>query len=198
MVINGSKFVSTDYQDEDVVVTVRFPTYAQIVGNKVVIADTEKEWQNTLNECTQDPNERRERGFWIRLDTTKNEYGHSHVTEGDPVGPTAYATINLPPRPADIPSVVAANAEGAIYYVASFHTHPPNTYRDGLNLPPQSVGPSDADNNADTNDKVPGVVYDYIEDPAGSGTIYHGHPKDAPAQRYHSQGLDRRPTPDGG
>lgn len=98
----------------------------------------------------------------------------------------------MPARPADTPATPAPNVAGATYSVASFHTHTPTTYRTGL---PRGVGPSGADNSADTADQVPGVVYDYTESPAGSGTIPMGHPEGAAAQRYHSMGLDRRPTP---
>ena len=44
-------------------------------------------------------------------------------------------------------------------------------------------------------DDVPGVVYDFVESPAGSGSIPMGHPKASAAQLYHSRGKDRRTTP---
>ena len=59
----------------------------------------------------------------------------------------------------------------------------------------RGVGPSGADNNFHTNQKLPGVVYDYEESPTGSGSIPMGHPESSSAILYHSMGTDRRPTP---
>ena len=49
--------------------------------------------------------------------------------------------------------------------------------------------------NTDLYDNVPGIVYDYLDFPSGSGDIPAGHPLHSPAKRYKSLGVERRPTP---
>jgi hypothetical protein len=70
-----------------------------------------------------------------------------------------------------------------------FHTHSPSAYRTGTS---RGVGPLGRDNEFDTDQKVPGIVYDYVENPVGSGTIPMGHPKLEPARLYYSKGWNRR------
>lgn len=178
-------------------VEVQFPDYAQIVADAKVAAETSTEWQNTLNDCTEDPNQRRERGFWIQLNTKSDEYEFTATVMGSWSGPTAGASVPLPSRPADSPANPKPCDDGATYSVASFHTHTPTEFRAAENPPgtTRGVGPSGADNRIDTQDDVPGVVYDYVESSGGSGEIPMGHPKDSPAQLYHSRGRDRRSTP---
>ena len=122
----------------------------------------------------------------------------SQTAVGNWTQPDGRPRINLGPRPADdweakdSPELKPKpNAAWAIYSVASFHTHPPVTYcTPGREF---TVGPSQEDQDADTADTVPGIVYDYTEDPAGSGKILGGHPKESPAQLYRSLGVNRRP-----
>ena len=57
------------------------------------------------------------------------------------------------------------------------------------------IGPSATDDTTHTSEDVPGVVYDFVESPAGSGSISMGNPKSSAAQLYHSRGKDRRSTP---
>jgi hypothetical protein len=102
---------------------------------------------------------------------------------GPSIGPSQTGSVVLGARPAD----TNAGAANAIYTVGSFHTHTPTAFRP-VGRP---IGPSDADGRADTSDDVVGVVYDYVESPAGSGNIPAGHPLDSAAQRYHS-GPNRR------
>ncbi|NKB24141.1 MAG: hypothetical protein GKR87_07160 [Kiritimatiellae bacterium] len=64
----------------NVVVTNQFPSYTQIVGDTIVQTDTATEWANTLTDCT--TNQRRERGFWILLNTINDSYEHIPVTLG--------------------------------------------------------------------------------------------------------------------
>ena len=176
---------------------VKFPTYAEIVSDAGVITETDREWQLTLNDATQVPNQRRERGFWIRLNTATNSYEFSNHVQGAFVGPGAFANIPLSSRPTDSPANPGPCDAGATYSVASFHTHPPNEFR-AVAFPPsvtQPIGPSIADNNVDNGDDVPGVVYDHEESPAGSGAVPMGHPESSPAIRYHSRGKNNRSTP---
>ena len=181
-----------DFHSAEIGVQVQFPTYEQIVSDTGVISMTDAAWEATLDDCTEFPNRRRERGFWILLDTSLNIYLQGAVALGPWIGPSEMVGMTLPPRPNDTPAQPLPNAMGAIYPVASFHTHPPVTFLDDVY---RLVGPSSTDNLSDLEAKVPGVVYDYIEAFSGTGIILAGHPKDAPAQRYLSLGCTRRETP---
>ncbi len=176
---------------------VQFPSYAEITSDAAVVTATANEWQNTLTDCTQIPNRRRERGFWIRLNTSTNTYEFTPTVTGDWSGPGGPVSIPLPPRPADSPAYPSPCDHGATYSVASFHTHTPTVFRVAATPPgsTRDVGPSDPDRRIDNKDDVPGVVYDYVESPGGSGSIPMGHPENSPAQLYHSMGRNRRSTP---
>jgi hypothetical protein len=179
-------------------VEVQFPTYAEIVGDSTVSTDVGTEWSNTLADCTATPNRRREKGFWIRLNTKTNTYEHTAVVNGTWNAPADGAGVDIGSRPADAPATPdPCSEDGATYSVASFHTHTPTEFRAAATPPGSTrpIGPSGADNTIDTSDDVPGVVYDFVESPAGSGSIPMGHPKTSAAQLYHSRGKDRRTTP---
>jgi hypothetical protein len=170
---------------------VRFPTWDQIVGDPDVQSFTLDTWGQTLNLAT--PQSRQEIGFWITLDTCSRNYFRTSIRVGRPAGPDDDASLRLGPRPPDRPAEPPAVVGCATYTVASFHTHTPTTYR----TPPEArriVGPSATDDSFDIRHEVPGVVFDYIENPAGTGSIPFGYPKEGPARRYRS-GLARRPTP---
>jgi len=190
--INGKEIFSAEKDVE-----VQFPTYSQIVGDPEVQASTDDAWCNTLNDCTSNPNQRREYGFWIRLNTVSDAYESGPTVLGPFGGPNSGASVNLPPRPPDVPASPAPADPGATYYVASFHTHTPTEFRTGPGLAGsvRPIGPSGADNNADNNDDVSGIVYDFVESPAGSGSIPMGHPKTSAAQLYFSAGKTKRTTP---
>jgi hypothetical protein len=187
-------------------VEVQFPNYDQIVGDRTVNAATRKEWHLTLKDCRnapgrdhnglQQPNLRRERGFFIRIDTKLNRYIFTNRVLGILVGPDEGAAVGLGARPPDEPpGNLDPNARGAKYVVASFHTHTSTSLRTGRGA--RQVGPSGADDQNNTRRQIPGVVYDYIGPvPGGAyGAIRMGHPLRAPARVYRSLGLDRRPTP---
>jgi hypothetical protein len=178
-------------------VEVQFPTYAQIVGDATAKSAMDSEWTGTLADCTETPNQRRERGYWIRLNTKDNAYEHTATVLAPFEPPASGAGVDIGSRPADSPATPDPCADGATYSVASFHTHTPTEFRVAANPPgsTRGVGPSGADNTIDTSDDVPGVVYDYVESPAGSGSIPMGHPKSSASQLYHSRGKDRRTTP---
>lgn len=184
-------------------VEVRFPSYSDIIADPTAKAAMDAEWQNTKNDCTQNPNQRREKAFWIILDTSTNAYEHSATSNGAFVGPIQGASVNPGARPGDNPNNpaicdVSGNPSlGAKYTVSLFHTHTSTEFRAAF-VPAGStraIGPSGADNNYHTAEKIPGVVYDYTESPVGSGSIPMGHPTGSAAQFYLSLGLDRRPTP---
>lgn len=188
----------TEHTTAEVALEVQFPTFAQIVGDATVVTDTDAAWQSTLADCTGAPvNQRRERGFWIELDTAGDTYRAGTLVLGAFNGPTAGASVPLPTRPADTPAAPDPCAAGAVYRVASFHTHTPTEFRAAANPAgtTRRIGPSGADQSIDTTDDVPGVVYDFVESPAASGSIPMGHPKASAAQRYQSLGKARRTTP---
>jgi hypothetical protein len=176
-------------------VEVRFPKYEQITNDVAVVGMTDAAWAATLADCT--PTSRRERGFWIYLDTSVNSYEAGPTIYGNPCGPNDEAAVSISPRPPDEPSLPSATASGARYPVASFHCHTPTTYRvTATNFPGRAVGPSPNDLFADEKvDQVPGLVYDYVDLPLRNGNIYPGLPIDSPAIIYESIRKDRRPTP---
>ena len=176
-------------------VEVRFPRYVQITNDAAIISMTDAAWAATLADCT--PTSRRERGFWIYLDTSVNSYEAGPTLYGNPCGPDDDAAVSMSPRPPDEPPLPSATASGARYPVASFHCHTPTTYRvSATNFPGRAVGPSPNDLFTDENvDQVPGLVYDYLDLPRHDGNIYPGLPIDSSAIIYESIGKERRPTP---
>jgi hypothetical protein len=173
---------------------VSFPTWVEIVTDQEVQRFTQKTWELTKSLAT--PTSRREVGYWIVLDTCEGPdegYRRTRMLLGPEAGPDEDASLSLGPRPADLPRDPPEVEGCAKYMVASFHTHTPTTYRLPLDAR-KPVGPSDTDDAFNRDQKVPGVVFDYIEDPPGSKSIPFGYPKDGRAKRYKS-GLDRRPTP---
>jgi hypothetical protein len=170
---------------------VKFPTWRDIVADQAVDSFTLDTWGQTLRLAT--PESRQEIGFWITLDTCSRNYFRTKIHVSRPAGPDEDVSLRLGTRPADMPKNPPAVEGCATYTVASFHTHTPTTYRTQLGAA-RMVGPSPTDESFDRRQNVPGVIFDYIEDPPGSKTIPFGYPKEKPAQRYRS-GLLRRPTP---
>jgi hypothetical protein len=135
------------------------------------------EWANTKADCTETPNQRRERGCWIQWNKDTSKFSTTTMVMGKWVGPTEGASVN--------PYPIAPDAD-PVFTVGSFHTHTSTEYRSKKTG--RGVGPSDADVSSDNNDDTAGVVYDYI---GTGGNIYGGTSKDAPAKLYHS-GPNRR------
>ena len=184
-----AKAGGVEYLSSNVAVTVQFPSYSQIAGDNSVQSATDSEWTNTKNDCTESPNQRRERGFWVSLNTANDTYAAGSALTGPWVGPEEGAYMTPGDRPADNPSSPAPNSTGATYSVSFFHTHTPTTYR----TVGRPVGPSTADGNFHTNQNVTGIVFDYVAVTNGN-EIPAGHPKDSTAQRWQS-GPTRRSTP---
>jgi hypothetical protein len=182
--VNGKTYTTPEAEVE-----VRFPSYGEITSDSTVLSFASEAWTATLSDCT--PTERRERGFWIFLNTGTDEYEAGPTVLGPNVGNSVGAYVNLPLRPQDSPSLPSPIEPSARYPVASFHCHTATTYREWG----RGIGPSPADNQADSTDKVPGIVYDYEDFPERSGSIPAGHPLNAPAKIYKSLGFERRPTP---
>ena len=176
-------------------VVVRFPGMYNLVNNAQIISLANTAWAETLADCS--PTNRRERGFWIYLDTSSDSYEAGPTIFGNPCGPDDEAAVSMSPRPPDEPPLPSATASSARYPIASFHCHTPTTYRvSATNFPGRAVGPSPNDMYIDENvDQVPGLVYDYLDLPHHDGNIYPGLPLDSPAQIYESYGQERRPTP---
>jgi hypothetical protein len=171
--LDGTNIISSN----ELTVTVAFPNYSQIIADATVLASMNAEWQATLNDCTANPNRNRERGFWITIDTNKNTYNVTGSTTGSWNYPPDGASIDLGNRPGVKLSTPAVNASGAVYAVASFHTHPPSTYYP-INLA-RYTGPSDQDISTDISYNVAGIVYDY-----SAADISGGHSKYDPAKLY--------------
>jgi hypothetical protein len=159
------------------VTTPSFPTYAQIVGDAAAVTAMDAAWTSTKSATTR--TSRREQGFWIKQNVGTGRLEFAPTFVGTSVGPGATGAADPGTKPADTNPGTAT----AVYTVGLFHTHTPMTYRTGGT---RRVGPSGADNSFHTSNNVVGVVYDYTESPAGSGTIPSGHPLNSAAQLYHS------------
>ena len=176
-------------------VEVRFPNHYNLFNDAQVISMANSAWDATLSDCS--PTNRRERGFWILLNTATSSYEAGPTIYGAWCGTGNGASVVLSPRPSDIPSQPCPIAYGAIYSVASFHCHTPTTYRPATtNFLGRKVGPSQDDKRVDKYvDHVPGIVYDYLDFPEGTWNIPPEHPINSPAGIYESFGEERRPTP---
>ena len=177
---------------------VAFPTYAQIIADDNVKRIMHSLWRQTLTYNT--PGQTRELGTWMRLDTASDRY-HSGELYLGPLTGQGERMLELPfPNPEDSSPDPSPCDDGADYYVASFHTHPPIEYSTLTNNQgAYYVGPSNPDNMMNSIWKVPGIVYDHlpIQTPTGFslGGVPHEHPEEAPAGPYLSLGVDPRPTP---
>lgn len=154
-----------------------FPTYAQIVGDSDAVKAMDAAWTSTKSATTR--TSRREQGFWIKQNVGTGKLEFTPTFTGPSVGPGETGAADPGTKPAD----TDAGTDKAVYTVGLFHTHTPMTYRTGGT---RDVGPSGPDNRFHTSNKVVGIVYDYVESPAGSGSIPAGHPLDSAAKLYHS------------
>jgi hypothetical protein len=151
-------------------------------------------WASTLAATT--PTTRREEGGFVMLDTASGLYWlWPYPTRlGPVVGNHMLAEIDLRTFPDDNPQYPSA-VDAVRYVVASFHTHTPAkniTYANS-----RRIGPSRDDNIIAIADKIPGFVFDYVEDENLPGRIPAGHPINAEAKIYQTTppSIDRRPTP---
>ena len=167
-------------------------SYDDIVSDDDVWFAMEDAWTTNLVETT--PGNRREYGFWIRLDTSDGHYITAPLEAG--IGVSASGGLLVPsPRPADVPSNPEPNAAGVVYTVGHFHTHTPRTYI----MPTNSyrlVGPSEADVGFCRRRQLPGIVFDYFGVPNGdnpTNKLCNGHDLYDPAVLYPIP-PERRPT----
>ena len=184
--IEGIRIHTTDVPYE-----VRFPTFTEIATNKAVRDATKAAWESTLAATT--PTTRQEKGFWIILNTATGNYVFTPTVDGPLLGPDDRGSVDLSPsRPKE---------DGAVYTVASFHTHTPMTYLRNQPRKCRTVGPSPDDNELNKAHDVIGIVYDYkavTRCPDGTLGIPGEHPLRAKALLYESGEfrLHRRRTPE--
>ena len=142
---------------------VQFPTRSQILSDVGMVAAMDAEWQQTLIDSA--PTQYRERSFMVYLDTIQNTYEADDYKQGDWVAPGNNASVwldfKIDPEP-------FANAVGARYLVASFHTHTPEEFAP-TNFPGRYTGPLGQDEPTAIAAQTPGFVYDYIDSPIFSG-----------------------------
>ena len=160
---------------------VTFPSYSEIIADSGVQSRISAAWTST--EAAANATTRREEGFWVRKNMGTNALECTATVLGPSVGPAETGSTNFGAMPSDTNSGSAT----AIYIVGLFHTHTPTAFRTAG----RGVGPSTADDTVHARIDRVGIIKDYVESPAGSGSIPAGHPIGSPAQLYHS-GPDRR------
>jgi hypothetical protein len=177
-------------------IEVRFPAYADIIGDSGASSKFNQLWTTTKNDATD--GQRREHGTWVLLNTDSEDYEFDDWPPGGWTANDAWASITPSPKPDDDP-LDPTPLDKPTYLVAAFHTHPPATYQTdssgnqaGL---VQVVGPSTQDDIYHNHHKLPGIVYDYTAtgtDGLGRPAIPYGHPKNSGAELYPSGSFDRR------
>ena len=174
------------YTSQEKIMEVQFPSYSVIVANPTVQLFARNIWQSILANTT--PTLRSEQGLWIRLNTATKQFEFTDVIEGPRTINDNEAKIELGGRPTDSKRSPTP-LDTVTYTVASFHGHTPTTYTSFGRI----VGPSfPYDEDADEQNQVPGLIYDYLGSPLGSKKIPGGHPITSLATIYPS-GLIRRP-----
>ena len=182
-----------DIESSEKSTTVQFPEYGDIVSDLDVRERMFVAWQNTMNSTT--PTSRREEGYYITLDTASDSYGETAYSIGTPASNgTSYVAWDTAevPRPDDS-ILTPAPLDEPIYVVAWFHTHPSAEYLTFGR--PVGVSQGDLDFSVHSSIALPGVAYDYLDAPQGSGGITNGHPTFSPARPYRATPPDRRATP---
>ena len=151
-------------------------------------------WNAAVAECS--PELRRERGFWIHLNTSSDEYEQGPLVIGPNVAGLGAGHLNLGmPIFCEPKAIPDPDASGALYSVGWFHTHTSlqfvtNRYPNG-----RTVGPSQSDLRWSGEYQHPGIAFDYEAVPFGGHTnrIPRGHPKHSPAKPYPAVPPERRP-----
>ena len=168
---------------------VQFPSEAEMIADSAIQDHAYTLWTNTLAHCS--ATNRQEFGCWILLDTATDTYSFTATTNGPPViDNEQIPDIELGTPPSDVPFHPSLLHGSAIYTVASLHTHTPTTYSPA-NDPPRTAGPSGPDKRTSRILRMPGIVYDYTEEPTGAG-IPMGHSLDAAAHLYPTEEVERR------
>jgi hypothetical protein len=164
---------------------VQFPSYADVSGDAGVVAATDAAWTATKADAT--ATQRRERGFWIRLNTNTEAYEFAATDFGPFISDLQTGSVTPSAKPADSPASPSP-LDTPTYTVAYFHTHTPTFYRSVG----RGVGPSGADFAFHAAKDVVGIAYDYVGDASGNAPSMW--PLNSPAKRYDA-GPTRRSTP---
>lgn len=175
----------SDIQSPEKDLEVQFPGYADVSGNGTVVSATDAAWSATKAEAN--AAQRRERGFWIKLNTQTEQYEFGSTDFGPWVTDLQTGSVTPAAKPADSIATPTPLDEPT-YTVGYFHTHTPTFYR----TVGRAVGPSGADFAFHTSQNVVGIAYDYVGDASGNAPA--GWPLHSPAQRYNA-GPARRTTP---
>ena len=182
-------------------IEVQFPSINQIIADSGVQSRALQEWNDTLDDCTEVPNQRRERAYWIMLDTRTDSYNDAMPMMGWWSVPGSGAGVVISNPPPDNPSSPLPTATGATYSVAWLHTHTPTTYWATNSALYRPVGPSiPADYDVATRRNRPGIAYDFDPDPVtsalrGTNAIPSRWPKASSAHLYAIDPPARRETP---
>ncbi len=182
-------------------VEVMFPTISQIMSDSGVQSRALQEWNATLADCTEVPNQRREHAYWIMLDTQSNTYCAEQLMFGGWVSPGMTGSVVVSNPPPDRPISPSPTDSGATYSVAWFHTHTATTYSTLSTNYYRRTGPSmPKDFNVSLQHHQPGIAYDFEPDPvmsaiAGTNCIPMRWPKSSPARMYPISPPERRTTP---
>lgn len=194
--VDGNAFTTAVQQIE-----VRFPSIDQILSDPDVQARALQEWNDTLDDCTEVPNQRREHAYWIMLDTHTDVYGADKLMMGGWVTPITNGVVAISNPPQDRPVSPGPIDGGATYSVAWLHTHTPTTYSTFPTNYYRVTGPS-IPQDFDVSDyhNQPGIAYDFEPDPVksaieGTNCIPMRWPKQAPARMYSIAPPERRETP---
>ena len=172
------------------VVEVRFPSVEQIAADSIVVCAAGEAWTSNMTACTKIPNRRQEFGFAIRLNTTNDTYVCDEIWPGPPVPPWENGEVSIPVDPYNDPEDPRPTDPGAVYLVATLHTHTSPVYFPEY-FDDKPVGPSGVDLDVASRQGIPGIVLDYVSTNE-EGTICPGHPLEAATQFYFSKPPDRR------
>ena len=170
-----------------------FDVYFPKVENFMYEADLQPTfnamWTTTETETT--TTQRREHGCYITLNTTNGMYGTIAHASGPWMENDELAGMILPAQNLNLPFTPSPTGM-AVYVVGWFHTHTPTTY---VTFAERSVGPSDKDKEHASTNSLPGIVYDYLEDPSIPGKIPAGHPLGMGKKLYPITPPERRLKP---
>ena len=182
-------------------IEVQFPSIDQIIADSNVQARALQEWNATLDDCTEVPNQRREHAYWIMLDTQTDTYGAEKLMMGGWITPITNGFVIVSNPPPDRPALPLPVESGATYSVAWLHTHTATTYSTWPTNYYRVTGPSvPQDFNVSGIHHQPGIAYDFEPDPVtsalnGTNCIPMRWPKSSPARMYPVSPPDRRSTP---
>lgn len=161
----------------------------EVLKIKEIKMAMDKAWENTKKESSVDGG-RREQGFWIFYDAVQAKYFVGETRYGNYMKSYKFkATVDLGSR---LPKDNGAHIPLTATAVAAFHTHTPvSIYKDPKAVFSRKVGPSKADKDFATLNKVVVLTYDYegvptlpIGDPLNVFDIKSNMSIDSPAKIF--------------